>query len=47
MTVSLADLTPVQLASMPAHRDCTLGTVLPNVTHASKIANLQGKALHV
>ena len=32
MTVSLADLTPVLLACMPAHRDCTLGTVLPNVT---------------
>ena len=32
MTVNLADLTPVQLACLPAHRDCTLGTVLASFT---------------
>ena len=32
VTVSLADFTLVQLACMPAQHDCTLGTVLPNIT---------------
>ena len=30
MTVSLAGLTPVQRACLPAHRDTTYGTAVPN-----------------